>query len=414
MERENRRPKKYRAVAKTKRYVSPRTKGILALCLLAVLAIGAGVFAFTQGWIHLPEIPTEDPQESTAAQLNSKDTVIHLVAGGDINITDKVVASGGANYDYSDVFLDILPVLTRGDLTLANFEGNVCGAPYGTAMRSAPTQLLQALRSAGVDVLQTANSHAITNGLRGLAATKNAIKAAGMQSVGTYADEADFQRYQGFLMYEVQGIRIAVVAFTKGMDGRNLPEGSEDCVNLLYTDYSSTYKEIDKEGITRVLRAVEREKPDLTVAMLHWGSEFNDRENATQGQIIELMSQLGVDAIIGNHPHHVQKIGFDSKTGIFVAYSLGDFLGDGETANTSYTVLLDLQITKDGKTGKTRITGWEYTPVYLQYSQDGQLRLLRIREAMAAYEADYIGKVPKDVYDAMKTALSRIESRVNG
>ena len=408
-----RKPKKHRAAPRPERYISRRTKWVIALSAVGVILIGLLVTAFLQGWIELPELP-DRTEETTAPTEPAEDTVIHIVAGGDVNITDKVVASGGSGYDYSGVFLDVLPVLSGADLTLLNFEGNACGAPYGSTLVSAPTQLLTALRKTGVDVLQTANSQSVTNGLLGLSATADAIRAAGMQPLGTYADEAEFKQYNGYLLYEISGVKVALVAFTKGMDGRSLPEGSESCVNLLYNDYGSTYKSVNEEGITKVLKAVAEEKPDLTVAMLHWGSEYNDQHNSTQTTICKLMAELGVDAIIGTHPHYVQGMGFDEETGLFVAYSLGDFLGDGEIAGTNYSVLLELEITKNGATGETTVTSFDYVPIYLCYGEDGSLRLLRIREAMTAYENDYIGKVSAEVYQAMKSALSRIESRVNG
>ncbi len=395
------------------RYISRKTKYTVALAAVAVIAVALLILAFVNGWIRLPE-PAPKPTETTPSTTPAGDSVVHFVAGGDVNVTDKVIASGGAGYNYTDSFLDVLPALTVGDLTALNFEGNAVGAPYGGSMVSAPPQLLAALRNAGVDMLQTANSHSLTNGLRGLAATNDAIRAAGIQPLGTYKDQAEFEQYQGYLVYEIRGIRIALVAFTKGMDGRNLPEGNENCVNVLYKDYSSNYKQVNREGITAVLDAVKVVQPDITIALVHWGSEYNDQISATQKSICKLMAEQGVDALIGTHPHHVQSMGFDAESGMFIAYSLGDFLGDAQVNGTAYSVLLDLEITRDGATGKVSITGYDYTPIYQYYDENGALQLLRIRQAMAAYEKDYIRKVPAAVYEAMKTALERIEDRVKG
>lgn len=407
-------PKRNRHHAAPRRelYIPRKTRWAIALSALGVIVVCLLITAFVRGWIELPKWPSST-DETTPPQVQ-EDTVIHIVAGGDVNITDRVVFAGGSGYDYSNVFMDILPVLSGADLTIANFEGNACGAPYGSQMNSAPQQLLSALQSAGVDVLQTANSHALTNGLIGLVATNDAIRAAGMQPLGTYANQREFEKYGGYLIYEVKGIRIALVAFTKGMDGRSLPEGREDCVNLLYTDYSSTYKSIDRDGITAVLQAAAAEEPDITIALLHWGGENNDLLSSSQESICSLMEGLGVDAIIGTHSHHVQKMGFRDESGMFVAYCLGDLMGDAETANTSYSVLLDLEITKDGPTGQVRISGYDYTPVYLNYGDDGSLQLQRIQEALAAYESNYIASISDEAYAALKAALSRIQSRVEG
>ena len=408
--KKNNRSRRYRPYRE--RYVSPKTKWTIALSILGALLIAALVLAFLQGWIKLPERP-EVPVETTVATEPPEDTVIHFVAGGDVNVTDRVIAAGGREYDYSTMLMDVLPTLSNGDLTVVNFEGNVCGEPYGSSLHSAPQQLLTALCNAGVDVLQTANSQAITNGLRGLAATNTAIRNAKMQPLGTYASKEEFDKYNGYLLYEINGIRVALVSFTKGMDGRNLPEGNENSVNLLYKDYGSTYREINTEGITRILNAVADAQPDITIAMLHWGSEYNDTVNPTQQKICQLMQSLGVDAIIGSHPHYVQKMGFDAETGLFVAYSLGDLCGDADINGTDYSVLLDLEITKNGATGETTITGFDYTPLYLYHDPVEGLRVLRINEAIAAYENHNINRVSDEVYAAMVSALARIQARVN-
>ncbi len=393
--------------------MSGRTKWVL-LAVAAVAVVGIMMaLAITRGWLQPPQAQTDNGSQGTPDGQNQ---VVHFVAGGDLNVTDKVVASGvtEGGYDYSEMFRDLMPVLSGADLTALNFEGNLYGEPYGSQHNSAPKELVQALRNAGVDILQTANSKSINNGILGLGATLSAIREAQIQPLGTYKDTQEFERYQGYIIREIKGIRIAITAFTKGMDGRGLPADSEDCVNLLYTDYNSTYQEIDEDGIRKVLDAMAQEKPDITIALLHWGSEFNDQTSKTQTKICKLMAEGGVDAIIGTHPHYVQKMGFDEETGMFIAYSLGDLCGDGDKAGTNYSVLLDLEITKDGKTGKVSITNYSYTPIFLYENEEGQLRLLRIQEAIQAYESHFIDAVPKEAYDSMNAALKRIEARVKG
>ena len=110
----------------------------------------------------------------------------------------------------------------------------------------------------------------------------------------------------------------------------------------------------------------------------------------------------------------MQKISWDPQAGTFVAYSLGDFLSDAQQPGSEYSVILDLEITKNNDTGETKITGYSYTPIFT-VTQDGQLvKVVRIKEAMAAYEAGYIDRVSKETYEAMAYALERIEARVAG
>lgn len=360
-------------------------------------------------------IPMLQPDDSESQPENTApDTVIHLVAGGDVNITDKSVAAGqtAGGYDYETVFMDVLPVLSSGDITMLNFEGVLSGTNYGSESKSAPPQLLTALKNAGVDVLQTANSCSVYDGLRGLSSTLQGIQNAGMTPLGTYASNSDFNESGGYIIWDVKGIKVAMMAFTKGMDGMGLPAGSENCVNLLYTDYTSTYQTVDTDGITQVVRNAAAHDPDVMIALVHWGSEFNDQISKSQQKICTLLQNEGVDAIIGTHPHYVQKMEFEQDAGTFVAWSLGDFYGDGQSAGTNYSVLLDLEITKDGDTGDTKVTGFSYVPIFLETREDGTMRVLRIREAMAGYENRYLDRVSEETYNAMKAALARIESRV--
>lgn len=382
---------------------------MVAVCLL-LIALGTTIFFLLRRGEKAE--PEQDRVTQSDDVISEDDTVIHLVAAGDVNITDDTVASGTEEQDYSRTFLDIAHLLAGGDITVVNLEGNLCGAPYGSNSRSAPQSFVQALGNAGVDLVQLANSYAINQGISGLQTTIAGVKEAGMEPLGVYEDARAYKAGKGYTIREVEGVKIAFVAFTKGMDGMTLPQGSENCVNVLYKDYDSTYQEVDTKAIHTVLDAVDAEKPDLTVAMLHWGSEYNDTISKSQKRIVSLLQERGVDAIIGTHPHYVQQMDYDPETGSFVAYSLGDLLSDGDRSGTEYSVILDLEITKRG--GNTKITGYSYTPIFTVAERGKQLRSLRIEQAMGAYDGKYIDRVSEKTYQAMAYALQRIQARVAG
>ncbi len=394
-----------------------KNRTLMGICLILSLLVllSLGFLGIARGILRRKTAPppataASNPADTEAATTapppTEPDRVIHFVAGGDINVTDKTVATE----DFTDYFTDILPVLSSGDLTSVNLEGVIAGEPYGSVRHSAPPQLLTALQAAGVDLVQTANSMSIAGGINGLQSTLNAVRNAKMEPLGTYANRAEFRDSSGYVLREVNGLKIALVAFTKGMDGMGLPEGSEDCVNLLYRDYDSTYQKVDEKGIKAVLDSVAQQNPDITIALLHWGSEYNNKVSKTQDKITNLLLSNGVDAILGTHSHYVQTVQFDPQKGTLVAYSLGDLVGDAEMAGTNYSVLLDLEITKSGATGKTTITGFDYTPVFLD-TKNG-LRILRIREAMTAYENRALGRVDEATYNAMAEVLKKIDSRM--
>ncbi len=395
-----------RAMRQQRKKQRRRKKMIRLLVVLGVIALIVAMVFVVKG--------CKAAQQRKKYNQENPKTVIRLAAAGDLNINDAVVASGGDAYDYGPAFRDVLHLLGDADLTVINLEGNLVGAPYGTEERSAPPQLLTALNEAGVDLVQLANSYSIYNGIAGLSRTISAVRAAGMEPLGAYATEKDFEDSGGYTIVEVQGVRIAFVAFTKGMDGMTLPKGSENCVNVLYKDYDSTYHSVDKEKINKILDAAEREKPDATIVLLHWGSEFNDTISTSQNTILELLQEREVDAIIGTHSHYVQQMVFDKDKGTFLAYSLGDLFSDAQRGGTEYSVVLELEITKDEITGDTKVTDFTYTPIFSVAEAGKPLRIVRIHEAMAAFEANFINAITEETYNKMKYALERIEARVSG
>ena len=364
-------------------------------------------------------VPQETtPQQTEEPKPQTGTTVIHVAVAGDLNVTDYVLdnAAHENGYDFSQSFLDVAPILSGADLALLNFEGNLSGGSYGSKTGAAPLELPKTLKAIGVDAVQAANSAAIRQGVSGLVTTLETFDHVGLTPLGTYADSASFRKSGGYEIVEVGGIRIALMAFTKGMDNLGLPAGSEDCVNLLYKDYSTDYKKVDTDGIARVLRNVSEEQPDITIAMLHWGSEYNDEISDTQEKIRKQLQEGGVDIIVGSHPHLVQKVDYDSIAHTLVAYSLGDFFGDAVMAGSNYGVILDLEVTRVNSTGETYLSGWDYVPIFIlkpEQSNLGGHRVVRIREAMERYELDFVGRITEATYSDMEYALERIEKRIN-
>ena len=403
--------------------------------LLGILLTGLGLAAAGGLWFleqrqgdplettipsHQQTQPLTDtqPQQTQPDKPQAGSTVIHVSVAGDLNVTDGVLENAVREdaYDFSQTFQDVAPLISGADLALLNFEGNLSGGSYGTATGAAPLELAKAVKAIGVDAVQTANSAAIRQGVSGLVATLEAFDRVGLTPLGTYANADDFKRSGGYEIVEVEGIRIALIAFTKGMDNLGLPAGSESCVNLLYKDYSSDYKKVDTDRIARILRNVQEEQPDLTIAMVHWGSEYNDEISGSQKKIKNQLLEGGVDIIVGTHPHMVQAIEHDPVGKTLVAWSLGDFFGDGIMAGTNYSILLDLEITKDNATGETFLSAYEYIPIFTlkpDQSAAGGHRVVRIREAMERYEQNFVGCITKKAYDDMAYALTRIEDRVN-
>ena len=120
--------------------------------------------------------------------------------------------------------------------------------------------------------------------------------------------------------------------------------------------------------------------------------------------------------IIGTHPHTLQPIVFDDMAGTLVAYSLGDFFGEADRGATNYSIILDIEVTKDANAGITRVTNYSYTPIYTV--REGEVvgnrdrRVVRIEKALEAYEDNFLDKITDATAAGMQKAMSRIPERM--
>ncbi len=340
--------------------------------------------------------PVAEDVDQPAAEPDRKAT---LAAVGDIMVYDTQLEDAkqaDLSYNFADSFSAISAYTMSADLTVGNLELNMTGsAPYGGKPTwNAPESLATTLQEIGFDVMLTANTYSITNGINGLANTAKFLNAVGIDHVGTHVTDPDETPGAGAIMREVNGIKIAFIGFTKGVDGMTLPANNEYLVDVLYTDYNSSYSKIDSSLILDRIDDAKALKPDVIVALCHWGSEFELPVSETQEDITDLMLENGVDVILGSHSHVVGPMGYvdvetddgEEKT-CFVAYSLGNFFSDMDKEFSMESVLLNLEFTKSGATGETTITDASYKPLYILDAGEGadvRFEVLPIRTAIGS------------------------------
>ena len=279
---------------------------------------------------------TAQTDVSQAAVPTEPDTTVTIAAVGDIMMYDEQLEAAlqsDGTYDFTSSFAAVSGSTVSADLTVGNLELNFCGEPYaGKPDFRAPESLAKTLSSIGFDILQTANTYSIQNGLSGLRSTIQYLDAAGISHVGTYAAQDDKTSLGGVLLKNVNGVKIAFIAYTKGLNYLTLPEGEEYAVDVLYEDYASDFNKINESAILDSVNAAKALQPDVIVAMLHWGSESDSAVTDSQKKIKNLLFENGVDAIIGSHSHIVGPMEEEQVTTVdgaektcFVAYSLGNF-----------------------------------------------------------------------------------------
>lgn len=387
--------------------------GVLAVVLiLLIVLIARGCSGEKE--VELPENEIVTPPENDVEPEVpvDPDTKATLAAVGDIMMYDSQLTAAlqeDQSYDFTSFFEAISPFTISPDLTVGNLELNLLGTgPYvGNTQNApyfnAPNSLASQLSAIGFDILQTGNTYSIMNGTKGLQSTIDILNQNSIDHVGTHASDPDQSASGGVVLREINGIRIAFIGFTKGVNNMSLPANNKYAVDLLYVDYNSEYKQVDATGILKRVEAAKSLDPDVIVAMLHWGGEYELEISSTQEEIRDLLFKNGVDVILGSHSHVVGPMEMrevettdGEKKQCFVAYSLGNFISDMSKDYTMESVILNLEFTKSGETGKTSITDASYTPLYILDRGEGaekRFEVLPIRNAIKSdmfqeYEAD--------------------------
>ncbi len=343
-------------------------------------------------------------------------TTASLTAVGDIYLTEDMIAHSRANggmFDFMPLFSPIVTHTAKADLTIGNLEGTFSNTDKG----SYPDALAPALAQSGFDILQTANSYSVFQGLSGLIRTKDIIEEQGLHPLGTFRTQEEFKE-ENVLIKEIRGIRFAFIAFTKGFSGMGLPAGSDFAVNLLYEDYATDYEDIDREGILALVNAAVAQEPDFIIASLHWGSENISGISSTQNQIADLLLNAGVDVILGTHSHRLEKIEHRTITAdnqpdreCIIAYGLGDFCSTTPGKHNT-SVILDLEFTKDHETGDHSITSVSYTPVSTVDNGVGTVPrycVVATEDAVRLYENNYYLRIGDDAYTSIVKDLVDLE-----
>lgn len=398
--------------------------GILAvLLILVVVLIGKGCSKDPEP--KQDEQIIEPPPVQEEPEVKEPDVKATLAAVGDIMMYNSQIKAGlqeDQTYDFSSVFEAIIPYTISADLTVGNLELNMLGAaPYMGDARTAPyfnapEILATNLSEIGFDILQTGNTYSIMNGMTGLKSTIDILNRNSIDHVGTHATDPAESASGGVVLRDVNGIKIAFIGFTKGVNSMTLPNNSKFAVDLLYTDYNTEFSQVDTTSILNRVDAAKNTGADVVVAMLHWGSEYDLSISKTQEEIRDLMFRNGVDVILGSHSHVVgpmEMLTVETAEGeekeCFVAYSLGNFLSDMTRDYTMESVVLNLEFTKSGETGETTITDVSYTPLYILNrgeDADRQFEILPIRGAINS-------SLFEDYTDRMNAAIDNLKINTN-
>ena len=333
--------------------------------------------------------------------------VVTIAAAGDIFLTDDMLSDAlqpNGSYDFDTQFGGAMSAIAAADIAIGNLEGNFVTEGYSES--KFPASFAQTLANIGFDILQTSNSRTIDNGLSGMAYTRSVAESNGMRTLGTYANE-DEREDSPALIYDINGVRIAFIAFTKGFGGLSLPSGAGYVTNLLYSDYTTNYEEINSSAITDAVEEALECKPDILIAGLHWGSEGTEGSSRSQETIADLLFRSGVDIVLGSHSHlagtveerHL-KLEDGSRKDVLLAYSLGDFCA-AESGYLRLAPVLNITITRNHASGVTKITDYGFTAIAAVdngRTEVDRYSIIDADNAIALYENTYYLRIEEELY----------------
>ena len=256
-------------------------------------------------------------------------------------------------YDYSNCFTYVKPYVRSADIAVANLEVTLGGKPYrGYPAFSAPDEYLYAIKDAGFDVLMTANNHCLDRGSKGLTRTIEKLDSLKLKHAGTYKNKEE--RIHNYpLLVEKKGFRIVFLNATYGTNGMSVQK--PNIVNY-----------IERQQIKSDIMKARLMRPDVIIAFMHWGQEYKTMPSDNEIDMAEWLISMGVDHVIGSHPHVIQPVSMIGDTlspqKHLVVFSLGNYISNMSARNTDGGLSVKLFFKKIN--GITRLVSYEKSLVW--------------------------------------------------
>lgn len=319
-------------------------KKLVFVILLIILLIG-GIYLYTKN--NQQENQKQLKKETEEVKKEEpKTSKLSLVMVGDALLHSSLYKDGYKNgkYDFSSQLEYIKPIIQNYDLAFYNQESILGGTELGLSdypTFNSPQEFGDSMIDAGFNLVSLANNHTLDRGEKAVLNSCNYWKNKDVLTAGSYSSKEEAEEIK---IKEKNGIKYTLLAYTYGTNGIKVKEGKEYLVNL----YSDEKAKADIEKV--------RDKVDLLMVSMHWGTEYKTEPTETQKKQAEYLSSLGVDIIIGTHPHIIEPITYINDT--LVIYSLGNFIS-AQSTNNDYNTMVELMtsvdIIKEEKDGQTTI-----------------------------------------------------------
>lgn len=245
-------------------------------------------------------------------------------------------ADGSLNYD--SYFETLAPYISSADFAVVNLETPLGGAPYsGYPMFCAHDNYVDALTNSGFDLMLSANNHILDRRDKGVRRTIKVFEDKGVPYLGVYRNQAHRDSILP-MIHDINGFKVAFLNYTYGTNG--ITKTSD-----IVIDY------IDRDLIAADVAKARKKGAEIIAVCIHWGDEYKLLPNAGQKKLAKYIADLGVELIIGSHPHVIQpmELSFNEKhrQNYFLVYSLGNFISAMRTTDTRGGTMVRVVLARD-------------------------------------------------------------------
>ena len=331
--------------------------------------------------------PTQEPTTEPPPVPEHVVSTATVAAMGDLVMHMPVVntcVSGGV-YDFTPVFKYLKDTVSLYDYAVINLETSLGGPdiPYsGFPLFNSPDAIVDGARDAGFHMLMTANNHSGDTRAEGIVRTLEMVREKGMATVGS-----QLEGEKKYAMVNVNDIQLGMLCYTyatgETSDGRPRLNGNAALTQAGLINYfvesnlPAFYTDVESQ-----IQAMREEGAEAIILFIHWGVEYQMQENATQQAMAQKLCDLGVDAIIGSHPHVVEPVALiestvDPSHKAVCIYSLGNAVSNQRTGISS---LFPPGYTEDGalftvtfekySDGKVYLAGADVVPTWVNMHQN--------------------------------------------
>lgn len=359
-----------------------------------------------------------DETAENSDSVNEEVQYVDIISLGNLIIHQSQIdgAKQENSYDFSPSFQYIKKMILDSDISMGILEGALAGCePSGYPFFNSPDEVVDALKDTGIDIINYANNHIYDYEDVGLKRTIDVTKEKGLDVLGVKSTEEE----KNYLVKEVNGIKIGFLAYVfetsminghKTINSNILSTYSENLINTFnYNDLESFYKKIENE-----ISAMKSEGVEFIITSMHWGEEYNTYIEASQNEIAKRLNKLGVDIILGGHPHVIQPYEImrnESGHSTFVIYSQGNSLSNQSEQEIGVAESEDgimIKFTLEKKDGNVSLKEYKIIPtwVYKEEKVNGTYyhKIIPVEEALA--DPKKYG-ISSDVYERVKTSLNR-------